>query len=359
MPFDESLTGAGYKRTPTAPCPAVQLKLKPENGILSRVCQLVLCSLLCHCAAMQAQNAERPGPAVLPDASNPAETPPAAKGSDVNPGAKSVFLRGLNAGVNFSAVHDSSIGWYSAVTPSLSYTFSSRYSADASISLYPYRLSPDTAGTYLAAHEGDVGDTLLQAHAAFYPHRVQDIVTFATTLPTGNRDDALSIGHVTVDLSNHLQRYFGQTGALVDFGIGDSSGLFNRLIPGEDNALGPVAHAQVGFVQWMFGSNYVQTVAYEQLPIGDQKYYTTLTRPGFPDLTVPAGRKVSEDNGFTTIVGIPLTDHISLLSYYNRSLRLHLDTVSTGFTYTFRATPRVRHMSEIDKALREAEMPPR
>jgi hypothetical protein len=63
---------------------------------------------------------------------------------------------------------------------------------------------------------------------------------------------------------------------------------------------------------------------------------------------------VNEDNGFTTFVGIPLTDYITLSGYYNRSLRQHLDTVSFGMTYVIRGTSRKR-LSMIDKALREAE----
>ena len=63
---------------------------------------------------------------------------------------------------------------------------------------------------------------------------------------------------------------------------------------------------------------------------------------------------VSEDNGFTTFVGIPLSNYFTLSGYYNRSLRQHLDTVSFGITYVVRGTSR-RKLSMIDKALREAE----
>jgi hypothetical protein len=81
-----------------------------------------------------------------------------------------------------------------------------------------------------------------------------------------------------------------------------------------------------------------------------------LTVPGGGQgITVVSGRRVTEDNGFTTSVGIPLTSHITFLSYYNRSLRLHLDTVSTGISYAFKGTPIRRNPSLIDKALLEGE----
>jgi hypothetical protein len=61
-----------------------------------------------------------------------------------------------------------------------------------------------------------------------------------------------------------------------------------------------------------------------------------------------------EDNGFTTIVGVPLNDHLMLSGYYNRSLRQDLDTVSFGMTYVIRGRKR-RSLSMIDRAIREAE----
>ena len=62
----------------------------------------------------------------------------------------------------------------------------------------------------------------------------------------------------------------------------------------------------------------------------------------------------SEDNGFTTFVGIPLARHVNLSGYYNHSLRQHLDTVSVGVTFILRG-PSKKRLSMIDRALREAE----
>ena len=64
--------------------------------------------------------------------------------------------------------------------------------------------------------------------------------------------------------------------------------------------------------------------------------------------------RVSEDNGFTTFVGIPLTHYVTFTGYYNHSLRQHLDTFSFGVTYVVRGASK-RKLSMIDKALREAE----
>jgi hypothetical protein len=272
----------------------------------------------------------------------------------------STFIQGLNAGVTLSGAHNSQTGWYNVVTPAVGYTFSQRYSADASLSIYPYRqvetynsAQPDQP--QLVVHQEDLGDTLVALHAAFTPSWLRHTATASLTIPTGNRADGLSTGRVTFDFSDHMEHYIKRTGLLLDLGAGDSSGLFNRFLTNNYTSLGPLAHFQTGFVTWLPGRSYIECVAYEQLPIGDQKLYTTLNTPGRPPITVVTGSKVSEDNGFTTFLGIPLTDRLTASSYYNRSLRHGLDTVSIGITYVLRGTPRSTGMSLVDRALREAE----
>ena len=269
------------------------------------------------------------------------------------------LLRGLNAGLTFSQVHDSSAGWYNVITPAVSYTFSHRYSTDASVSIYPYRLVQDQnpatpPAQRLVVHHGDVGDTLIGIHARFNPSALPNTTTVSFTLPTGDRSDGLGTGRVTFDLSNHMEHYVKQTGFLLDLGGGDSSGLFNRLVTREENSLGLLAHFQTGIVIYLPGSSHIQSLAYEQLPIGHQKLYATVSPPGVPNAPLISGNGVNEDNGFTTSMGIPLTDNITLSGYYNRSLRQHIDTASASITFVLRGTPRKKRLSLIDRALREA-----
>ena len=195
------------------------------------------------------------------------------------------LLRGLNAGVTFSTVHDSSIGWSELITPAISYTFSPHYSADASTTIYPYRLAqnqnPATSATQpLVTTHGDLGDTLIALHGYFSPHAFQNTLTAAMIAPTGNRDDGLGTGRVTFDLRDHVERYAGQTGFIVDLGSGDSSGLFNRLVNEEYSSLGPIAHFQTGLIYWLPGRTYIQSVAYEQLPLGDRRRAVPARVPG-------------------------------------------------------------------------------
>jgi len=271
----------------------------------------------------------------------------------------SVLLRGFNAGVTFSQVHDSSAGWYNVVTPAISYTFSPHYSADASVSVYPYRKvqnqNPGSAAAErLVVDLGDVGDTWIAIHAGFSSRRFRNVTSASFSLPSGDRTNGLSTGRVTFDFSNHIERYIKQTGLFVDVGGGDSSALFNRLLTSNQNSLGPLVHFQTGIVVYLPRSIRVQSLAYEQLPIGNQKVYTTVSPRGAPIVTVETSNGASEDNGFTTSLAIPLTPNFTLSSYYNRSLRRHLDTVSMGITYVVRGTPIRKGLSMIDRALREA-----
>jgi hypothetical protein len=277
------------------------------------------------------------------------------------PGVSSL-LRGFNAGLTVAGVHDSSAGWYSVATPAISYNIARHYSVDASVSIYPYRKvqSEDNfppfpyMGDNLVVRLGEVGDTPIGVHASFRRDQFYNTSTASFTIPTGNRTDGLSTGRVTFDASDHMEGYVKQAGFLIDVGGGDSSALFNRLVTREDYSLGPLVHFQAGPVFYLFGGSRLQSVAYEQLPLGDQKLFTIVSSPHGPSTTEVTGSGVSEDNGVTTAFSIPLSDHLTASGYYNRSLREHLDTVSGSLTYVLRGSPRSWKMSMIDKALREA-----
>ena len=290
----------------------------------------------------------------------------------------STLLDGLNAGITYSGVHSSSVGWYSVTTPAVNYTFSRRFSADASTSIYFHRLVQNTDAATVTAHplvDGGVnpGDTLVGFHASFEPSSLEDTVTASLTAPTGDRSKGFGTGQMTYDFSNHLDRYFNKLGAVLDVGAGNSSGLFNNLVFKDYNSVGGLAHFETGLIYWLPRHTYIEAVAYEQLPLGSQTVYRIVPQgedarrtadggigggigsgtPNPPPVTSTV-TTVSEDNGFTTFVGIPLTNYITLSGYYNRSLRQHLDTVSFGVTYVVRGTSR-KKLSMIDRALREAE----
>ncbi len=327
--------------------------------------------LLAACAAAHAQVTAAAGIA-------PGHVQEKVHGVPRVPGLTSL-LDGFNAGVTYSAIHSSSVGWYSAMTPAVNYAFSRRFSADASTSLYFNRLventNPATAAKHpLVTDPLEPGDTLIGFHAFFEPGSLQDTITASMTAPTGNRAKGFGAGQATYDFSNHLERYFNQLGVIVDVGGGNSSGLFNDLVAKDYSSVGGLAHFESGLVYWFPHRSYLQAVAYEQLPLGSQTVYRTVARgensraeddgggggggnpnPKPPPPPVPVTvTTVAEDNGFTAMLGLPLTHHVTFSGYYNRSLRQHLDTVSFGVTYVLRGKPKNR-LSMIDRALREAE----
>lgn len=290
----------------------------------------------------------------------------------------STVLDGLNAGVTYSGVHSSSVGWYTVVTPAVNYTFSRHFSADGSASIYFHRLIANTNTATAAQHPlvddpMQPGDTLIGLHAFFEPGSLQDTITASFTAPTGDRTKGFGAGQVTYDFSNHMERYFKQLGIILDLGGGNSSGLFNDQVVKDYNSVGGLAHFESGLVYWFPHRTYVEAVAYEQLPLGSQTVYRTVARgenrgtgntraeddgPGAggsnPPPVATTVTTVSEDNGYTLFLGFPLTRNVILNGYYNHSLRQHVDTVSVGMTYVLRGRPKNR-LSMIDRALREAE----
>jgi len=191
-----------------------------------------------------------------------------------------VWLKGVNGGVTFAGIHDSSIGWYQAITPGLSYEFSRRWSTDASFTFYPYRLASNqnpmtSTSEPLVSSNGVIGDTLFGFHERFNPCGLLTTSTASLTAPTGDRASGLSTGRVTFDLSEHVEKYLRRTGLIVDAGGGDSSTLFNQLVTKDYSSLGPIAHFQAGFGIILPRRMYFRSLAYEQLPLGDQKIYSS------------------------------------------------------------------------------------
>jgi hypothetical protein len=281
------------------------------------------------------------------------------------PGVSTIFS-GFNAGASFFGVHNSAVGWYEVVSPAVSFTFSPHFSADASTPIYLHHyveeppVRPGTVGA-MVLDADDAGDTVIGFHVSFKPDNFLYTATASLTAPTGNRAVGFGAGQPTFDFDNHLQRYTGQAAFLLDLGIGDSSTPIDNLVTQNFTSVGKLAHFQAGAMVWIFRRYWVQSVAYEELPFGSQTVYTVVnpergsgSGPGATQTNVITSSGASEDNGFITSAGIPFTPHLTLLGYYNHSLRWHQDTVSIGMSYVLRGTPLARRLSMIDRALREA-----
>jgi len=254
------------------------------------------------------------------------------------PGLSAPFY-GWNAGLTISGVHDSVVGWATLATPSIGYSFNDIFSIDATIPIYLYRLA-ESRSTHpkpdarLVSQVCEPGDFVLGLHAQFIPRLFQYQLTGLVTAPSGDEAYGLTSGRVTFDVSSHFERTFGRITPNVDIGGGDSTTLVNRTVTKNYTSLGPLAHFQVGIGLDLFHGISFESDAYEQLPIGDQKIYGP-SRHG--NATVVTGHNVTEDNGFTNSLDIPLKSHFTLSGYYSRSLRIHSDTAAIGITYVVRS----------------------
>jgi hypothetical protein len=260
---------------------------------------------------------------------------------------------GWNAGVTVSAVHSSVTGWATLATPAIGYSFNDTFSIDAEIPIYFFRLA-DSLSTHprpnaeLVPRRGEFGDIIFGLHANFVPRRFQYQLTGAFTAPSGDEKYGLTTGRVTFDISNLFQRTYGRFTPNLELGGGDSTTFVNRTVTKNYTSLGPLAHFQVGLgIDLPHGISF-ESDAYEQLPIGDQKIYGP-SRNG--KATVVTGYNVTEDNGFTNSLDVPLNRNITLSGYYSRSLRLDTDTAAIGITYVLRSTPATED-STIDELFR-------
>ena len=250
-------------------------------------------------------------------------------------------LHGWNAGLTISGIHDSVTGWATLATPGVGYSFNDVFSIDATIPIYIYRLA-ESRSTHpkpdakLVSQRGEPGDVVLGFHAQFIPHLFQYQLTGLVTAPSGDELYGLTTGRVTFDLSNHFERTFGRITPTLEVGGGDSTTLVNRTVTKNYTSLGPLAHFQLGLSFELFRGMSFESDAYEQLPIGDQKVYGP-SRNG--KATVVTGHNVTEDNGFTNALDIPVNNHFTLSGYYSRSLRIHTDTAAIGITYVLRSIP--------------------
>jgi len=300
------------------------------------------CRTSCCLFLLLALPASGQSPRVKPPETQPStvQPPPDVQDHPQVPGL-SAPARGWNAGATVSGVHDSVTGWATIFTPAIGYSFNDIFSIDASIPIYMYRLA-ESRSTHpkptaqLVNQRGEPGDVVLGFHAQFIPRSFQYQLTGLVTAPSGDEAYGLTTGRVTFDISNHFERTFGRITPTLEIGAGDSTTLVNRTVTKNYTSLGPLAHFQVGIgVELLRGISF-ESDAYEQLPIGDQKIYGP-SRHG--KATVVTGHNVTEDNGFTNALDIPLNGHFTLSGYYSRSLRIHSDTTAIGITYVIRSGP--------------------
>jgi hypothetical protein len=253
--------------------------------------------------------------------------------------------RGFNASLGTSSQHDSSNGWSSVLNPNVAFRFNKYFSMDAGVPWYMYINVDANVGTaakplYQYSPKHSVfGDTTVSFHADANPFKIGYDGTVSLGLPSGNTDYGLGAGQPTFTLNNHFEKDLGMFAPDIELGYGDSSTLVNERVLKSYVSVGPLAHFQAGAsFNLPFDMNF-DVEAYEELPLATDLVYST-TGKGKKKVTTSTNRGPAEDNGFTTALDIPLSPHVTLSGFYNRSLRDHDDVAGFSFTFLLKAPPR-------------------
>jgi hypothetical protein len=261
-------------------------------------------------------------------------------------------VMGFNVSLDTTGQHNSATGWSQIVTPDISYRFNKHLSLSAGVPWYlhvnafvPTKVGaattyPLTSGTNL------FGDSNLAAHIEASHENFNYLFVATVGFDTGNSQYGLSSKTTTYNFTNHFEYQFGRFIPDIELGEGDSTTLADQSVRRAYTAVGPLAAFQAGTVVELPWNINLELEAFEELPIGNQNVYGTVTRKGkkgkITTRQVLEGTGAAEDNGFNTELDVPIGSHLRLSGSYNRSLRQAVDTTSVGLTWTMRA-PHLSH----------------
>lgn len=256
-------------------------------------------------------------------------------------------VMGLNFVLGYTAQHDSATGWTNVLSPDLSYRFNRLFSVDASVPWYartqafvPVKTGSATVDE-LKNGNNLLGDTAIAGHLELAHKDLTELLSTSVAFPTGNTRYGLSANTTTYNVTNHVDYSIGWFTPDVEFGVGDSSTLANQTVKRIYTAVGPLANFQAGSSIDLPLNMSLDLEAYEELPIGNQKVYGTVTRKNKKGKSVTRqvleGTGAAEDNGLSAELDVPLGHHLMLNGSYTRSLIQRLDTAAMGITWTARA----------------------
>jgi hypothetical protein len=185
-----------------------------------------------------------------------------------------------------------------------------------------------------------LGDTITVGTYELPHNNLNYEATASVGFPTGDSRFGLSANTETYNITNHLDYVIGPFDPDIEIGEGNSSNLVNRVVKKPYVAVGPLANFQAGSsVDLPLGLN-LDIEAYEELPIGNQNVYGTVTRKNKKGKSVTTqvleGEGAVEDNGINTELDLPIGTHLMLTGTYERSLRQDLDTAAVGITWVLR-----------------------
>jgi hypothetical protein len=264
--------------------------------------------------------------------------------NDSGPAGIVPATRGFNASFGTSQQHDSTNGWSWILNPNAAYRLNKYISVDAGTPIYIYVNVEDNVGSAAkpvyeqSIRHGAFGDTSLSFEGDLSALTVEYNGTLTLGLPSGNTDYGLGAGQVTYNFNNHFEKGLGIFTPDIELGFGDTSNLVEQRVLKSYVAVGPMAHFQAGTSVSLPRNMNFEADAYEELPTAKNLVYST-TGKGKKKVTTSTNEDPSEDNGFITSLDIPITPHLTLSGFYNRSLRDRVDVAGFSFTFLLKAPP--------------------
>jgi hypothetical protein len=264
--------------------------------------------------------------------------------NDAGPSGIIPFTHGFNASLVTTSQHDSSNGWSSILTPGLAYRFNSLLSLSASIPIYTSTEVEANTGTKAkpvyasTTKHGVPGDASLAVHLDTHFALLDYDGTLSFGLPTGNATYGLGAGQPTYDYNNHFERSFGIFSPDIEAGIGNSSSLIRPRVRKSYTSVGTLAHFQAGSsIDLPFNLSF-EADAYEELPLNSSTIYST-AKKGKKKVTTATTVGNAEDNGFNTSLDLPVSGHVTVSGFYNRSIRNDDDVAGLSLTLLLKAPP--------------------
>ena len=259
---------------------------------------------------------------------------------------------GYNLTLNGTGQHSSITGWSEYLEPSLSYRFNKNAALNASVPYYisvknfvPVKKSGTTTYPLISA-SNLLGDATVDAVLEFEPGDFGESLTASGAFPTGNSEFGLSANAPTYNVTNHLEYSIGIFTPDIEFGEGNSSSLSGRNVNKSYTAVGPEANFQAGSSLDLGLRITLDLEAYEEMPIGNQNVYGTVTRKNKKGKTVTKqvleGTGVAEDNGFSADLSIPFLRGFTFTGDYQRSLIQSYDIASVTVSWVLRRPHRTR-----------------
>jgi len=226
------------------------------------------------------------------------------------------------------------------------YNFSRQFAADFGVPIFfvgtPASVKQSNPG---AASGVGIGDLFGNLRYNLPSELLNSVSAMHFTAPTGDIGKGFSTGHVTWNVSNHLDHAFGDVSPFVNATVGNTI-LDTRYFHRPFITFGYNA-AFEGGLEVDPGKFSFSASAYDILPWGDQTMYSRVhrcgksvhcsatgpsnDRKGYLTSSVTTGAAdLVRDNGFNASADFKPVRHLDLEFDYSRSIPLHLNVFSFG-----------------------------